>query len=186
MLVGVGYKNDVESDKPVIPLLPYVDKKQRNQVPYMPFVDYKSGKKYSSDESLDTTFYWKSLSEVFSDYLNHSESKIKGDVGLLKRLHLIIQKSSVHYIGKESNELEESNILGVSDRNYTEYQDIANKILQIKPTQAFKLGISRTNLITLQKKIKNKIPIRLQNRTLAKISRYSSPISMQIYQKKRR
>ena len=186
VLVGAGYKTDLESDKPVIPLLSYVDQKQRNQVPYMPFIDYKSGKKYPNDCSLDTIFYWKSLSQVFLDYINHPESKLRGDVDLLKRLHLIIQKSSIHYIGKESNELEESNILGVSDKNYTEYQDIENKILQIKPAQAFKLGLSRTNLITLQKKVRKKIPLRLQNRTLAKISRYSGPVSMQIYQKKRR
>ncbi len=123
---------------------------------------------------------------MFLDYINHPEPKLKGDVGFLKRLFLSIQKSSVHYIGKESNEIEESKVLGVSDENYTEYQDIESKILQIKPAQAFKLGISRTNLITLKKKIRNKIPIRLQARTSAKISRYSGPILMQIYQKKRR
>ena len=185
-LVGTGYRKDTEKNDTIIPLLPYFDKKHRKSVPYMDFCDYKTGKMFPNEDSLDTIFYWKPLSLVFLDYNNHHESKLKGNVGFLKRLFLSIQKSSVHYIGKESNEIEESKVLGVSDRNYTEYQDIESKILQIKPTQAFKLGISRTNLITLKKKIRNKIPIRLQARTSAKISRYSGPILMQIYQKKRR
>jgi len=99
---------------------------------------------------------------------------------------LTIQKSSVHYIGKESNELEESNVIGISNDNYTNYVDIENKILQIKPSDAYKFNLSRGNLINLQKKIRNKIPINLQNRTIAKISHYAGPILMQIYQKKRR
>ena len=185
-LVGTGYRKDTEKNDTIIPLLPYFDKKHRQSVPYIEFYDYKTGKLFPNENSLDTVFYWKPLSLVFLDYINHPEPKLKGDVGFLKRLFLSIQKSSVHYIGKESNEIEESKVLGVSDTNYTEYQDIESKILQIKPAQAFKLGISRTNLITLKKKIRNKIPIRLQARTSAKISRYSGPILMQIYQKKRR
>jgi len=185
-LVGTGYRKDTEKNDTTIPLLPYFNKKHRKSVPYMEFCDYKTGKMFPNEDSLDTIFYWKPLSLVFLDYINRPESKLKGDVGFLKRLFLSIQKSSIHYIGKESNEIEESKVLGVSDRNYTEYQDIENKILQIRSTQAFKLGISRTNLITLQKKIRNKIPIKLQNRTYEKISRYSGPILMQIYQKKRR
>jgi len=185
-LVGTGYRKDTEKNDIIIPLLPYFDKKHRQSVPYMKFCNYKTGKMFPNEDSLDTIFYWKLLSLVFLDYINHPESKLKGDVGFLKRLFLSIQKLSIHYIGKESNEIEESKVLGVSDRNYTEYQDIESKILQIKPAQAFKLGISRTNLITLKKKIRNKIPVKLQSRTISKISRYSGPILMQIYQKKRR
>ena len=97
---------------------------------------------------------------------------------------LTIQKSSVHYIGKESNELEETNVIGISNDNYTNYIDIENKILQIKPSDAYKFNLSRGNLINLQKKIKNKIPIRIQNRTLAKIANHSSPVSAKILPKK--
>jgi len=97
---------------------------------------------------------------------------------------LSIQKSSVHYIGKESNEIEESKVLGVSYENYTEYQDIESKILQIKPAQAFKLGISRTNLITLKKKIRNKIPIKIQNRTFTKLANNASRVTVNILPKK--
>jgi len=180
-LIGTGYRKDIENNDPVIPFLPFFNKKHREKIPYMPFNDYKSGKIFPNDDSLDTVFYWKPLSLVFLDYINHKESKLSGNVGFLKRLRLTIQKSSVHYIGKESNELEETNVIGISNDNYTNYVDIKNKILQIKPSEAYKFNLSRGNLINLQKKITSKIPIRIQNRTLAKIANHSSPVSGKIY-----
>ncbi|MCH7969160.1 MAG: hypothetical protein IH841_07960, partial [Thaumarchaeota archaeon] len=185
-LIGTGYRKNPENNDTVIPFLPYFDKKHRKNVPYMEFVDYKTGIKFPNEDSLDTIFYWKPLSQVFLDYINHKESKLKGNSGFLSRLHLTIQKSSVHYIGKESNELEESNVIGISNDNYTNYVDIENKILQIKPSNAYRFNLSRGNLINLQKKIKNKIPIKLQNRTLTKILSYSGPVFVKNYPKRRR
>ena len=150
----------------------------------MPFIDYKSGKIFPVNYSLDTVFYWKPLSLVFLDYINHKESKLSGNTGFLKRLSLTIQKSSVHYIGKESNELEETNVIGVSTDNYTNYVDIKNKILQIKPSNAYKFNLSRTNLINLQKRIKNKIPIKIQNRTFTKLENHASRVTVKILPKK--
>ncbi|MGC1709710.1 MAG: hypothetical protein WA799_07915 [Nitrosotalea sp.] len=46
----------------------------------------------------------------------------------MTRKHLLIDKSSISYIGKESNELEESQIIGVDDDNYTRYDNIQSKI----------------------------------------------------------
>jgi len=157
-----------------------------NKIHYMPFLDYKSGKIFPNNDSLDTVFYWKPLSQVFLDYINHNESKLSGNVGSLLRLRLSIQKSSIQYIGKESNELEESNLTGVSNDSYTNYVDIKNKILQIKPSNAYKFNLSRGNLINLQKKITNKIPIKIQNRTITKVVNYSGPVFMKNYPKKRR
>jgi len=185
-LIGTGYRKDIEINDSIIPLLPYFDKKHREKIPYMPFLDYKSGKTFPNNHSLDTVFYWKPLSEVFLDYINHNESKLSGNVGPLFRLRLSIQKSSVQYIGKESNELEESNLTGVSNDCYTNYVDIKNKILQIKPSDAYKFNLSRGNLINLQKKITNKIPIKIQNRTITKVVNYSGPVFAKNYSKKRR
>ena len=183
-LIGTGYRKDNETNDPVMPILPFFDKKHREKIPYMPFIDYKSGKIFPNNYSLDTVFYWKPLSLVFLDYINHKESKLSGNTGFLKRLRLTIQKSSVHYIGKESNELEETNVIGVSTNNYTNYVDIKNKILQIKPSNAYKFNLSRTNLINLQKKIKNKIPIKIQNRTFTKLENHASRVTVKILPKK--
>jgi len=185
-LIGTGYRKDIENNDPVIPILPFFNKKHIEKVPYMTFVDYKSGKIFPNNDSLDTVFYWKPLSQVFLDYINHNESKLSGNTGFLSRLRLVIQKSSVHYIGKESNELEESNVIGISNDNYTNYVDIKNKILQIKPSDAYKFNLSRGNLINLQKKITNKIPIKIQNRTRTKIVNYSGPVFSKNYPKRRR
>jgi hypothetical protein len=41
------------------------------------------------------------------DYIDHPESKSEGDAGLLRRCHIQVDEDSIHYIGKESNQLEE-------------------------------------------------------------------------------
>lgn len=71
----------------------------------MPFIDYRTGDSYPNDGSMDTKFYWKPLSELLEDYIDHPESKSEGHIGLLERKHIVIDESSIHYIGKESNEL---------------------------------------------------------------------------------
>ena len=53
------------------------------------------------------------------------------------------------YEGKESNELDESQIIGVHGANYTTYEDPAhaiNKILALKEEDAPKMGISARTL----------------------------------------
>jgi hypothetical protein len=32
--------------------------------------------------------YWKPLSDVFLEYINHPEAKFEGDIGILQRRHL--------------------------------------------------------------------------------------------------
>jgi len=49
--------------------------------------------------------YWKKLDDTIRDYINHPESKF--DNG--------------RQYGKESNELEETEILGLNEKSYIEY-----------------------------------------------------------------
>jgi hypothetical protein len=53
-----------------------------------------------------------------------SESKFENGqrCGTMRRRHLVAD--SILYIGKEANELEESEILGVDDETYEEYRKI--------------------------------------------------------------
>ena len=171
--VGTGYQVDIETGEPIIPFLPKVDKKRYDEVPFMPFVDYKTGISYPNENSLDTRFYWRTLSEVMRDYINHRESKSEGDVGFLKRKYLTINKSSISYIGKESNELEESEIIGVDDDNYTEYDDIQSRIVDrianLTLEDCLKLGLSRRSYFDLQNKIKKGIRFSLKKKTMIKL-----------------
>ncbi len=58
------------------------------------------------------------------EYLNHSESKIQNgeETGKMKRRHLLVGAKGIKYIGKESNELEETEVLGVLEDSYVEYK----------------------------------------------------------------
>ena len=58
--VGTATQTDAEAGEPIIPMLPYLDAKKQDQAPFMPFMDYKTGKIYpNEDNSLESHFYWK-------------------------------------------------------------------------------------------------------------------------------
>ena len=106
VIVGIGHRSDPMTREPIIPMIPYT--KKFDIAPYTPFTDYKTGKYYKDN----TKFYWKRLSEFLFVYINHNDNKYDGDIGELKRKQIDI--GNIEHIGKESNNLEESDILGVS------------------------------------------------------------------------
>ncbi|MDH3311674.1 MAG: hypothetical protein OEM28_00835 [Nitrosopumilus sp.] len=104
--------------------------------------------------------------------LNHKEAKYGGDVGLLPRLRMKIDRNLIKYVGKEVANLDVSNILGVTENaDCTVYDNLEEKILDIRPRDSHKFGISRSNLISIQKRIKDKttVALNLQKRTIKKI-----------------
>ena len=172
--VGTATQTDKDTGEPIIPMLPYLDQKRQDQAPFMPFVDYKTGKSYPNDEnSLDSHFYWKKQSEILEKYVNHNDEKSEGDTGLLSRKHVTIDSSSIRYIGKESNELEESEVLGVTDKDYSEYVDKQGKLVQIIKNLtldiALKLEIPRRTFFELKRKASHTEQINLKGKTLRKL-----------------
>lgn len=179
--VGTGYRVDLRTGEPIIPMLPFVNPKRSKEIPYMEFIDYKTGMRYPNTKSLDTKSYWKPLSQVFEDYLAHKESKSEGEVGLLGRKKMTINESSIHYIGKETNEIEESEILGAFEDNYTKYMQmdeskLKQKILGIKKSDARRCGLSERNLTYLKNKIRNNKPLRLKERTIKRLLRFTTNV----------
>ena len=167
ILVGAGYKKDADGNV-VIPTVPYLDEKKRQYVQHMEFADYPTGKSYPNDDSLESSLYWKPLSMVLDDYSSHKEPKSGGGVGLLPRLRIKIKKNLVKFVGKETANLDAANTTGIKD-NYTVYDNLAEKILEIRPRDSYRFGISRSNLLSLQRKIrKNGVP-RLHKQTIQKI-----------------
>ena len=80
---------------------------------------------------------------------------------------------SIRYIGKESNELEESDIVGVTEGNYAKYLNLREVILGIDVYKEHKkIGVSKSNLFELQKKAKTGEKLKLQKETLSKILNY--------------
>ena len=175
ILVGTANRVDQDTGRHIIPMVPFLRDNKQNQASFMPFVDYNSGKKYP-ENSLESQFYWKSLDETFADYCNHPESKSSGDTGNLKRLKIRINKSSINYIGKESNNLDEANTTGIHSEPYTRYENIAEKILHIRPKDAWKIGISRSNLMALQNKVNSNKSIGFHHETRQKIINYAELI----------
>lgn len=98
--------------------------------------------------------HWKTMGDNFWNYVNHPESKFDGNIGILQRKHL--QITSIVYIGKESNNLEDSEALGVNDGSYVRYQNNqipVQKILDLKPKEAKKYGFSKTQLSRIKKSL---------------------------------
>ena len=173
ILVGAGCKID-ENGNVVIPTLPYLDGRQRECIQYMPFTNYSTGEKFPY--SADTVPYWKPLSETLDDYANHRETKSGGDVGLLSRLRMKIDRNQIKYVGKEVANLDASNILGVTENldSCTVYDNLQEKILEIRPKDSYRFVLSRSNLISLQKKIRENGVLKLHKKTIEKIISGSS------------
>jgi len=167
ILVGAGCKTD-ENGNVIIPTLPYLDAKNRECIQYMPFTNYTTGEKFP--DSADTIPYWKPLSETLDDYADHKETKSGGDVGLLPRLRMKIDKNQIKYVGREVANLDASNILGVTqNESCTVYDNLEERILEIRPRDSHRFGISRSNLISLQKKIRENGVLKLHKKTIEKI-----------------
>ena len=167
ILVGAGYKKDTDGNV-VMPTTPYLDEKKRQYVQHMEFADYCTGKSYPNDDSLESSLYWKPLSLVLEDYSSHEEVKSGGDVGLLPRLRMKIGKNMIKFVGKETANLDAANTIGIGD-NYTVYDNLAEKILEIRPRDSYRFGISRSNLLSLQRKIRENGVPRLRKQIIQKI-----------------
>lgn len=153
----VGFSNVLNKNtrEPIKPFAPFV--KPAREVVFSDFVDYneKSGLKMRGKQ------YWKPFWDIFWEYLNHLESKFDGDIGILQRKHVVV--SEIKHIGKESNNLDESEILGVNSDGYEVYENfddvdekfakITQKVLDLKPKDVKKFGISKQTLWNMKEKI---------------------------------
>ena len=185
IIIGTGYRVDNVTGEPIIPMIPYT--KDLSSITYIPFIDKITGKLYTNN----TEFYWKPLSKLFFEYIKHEETKYEGNIGTLKRRHLHV--GSVIYTGKESNNLEESEIIGVQEDDNVIYDDkvtdknvlkqgknsVKNKeiiriIMQMTYKQAANIHLSKRQLLRLRKKLKNHEPIMLRKKTFNKLKRYLS------------
>ena len=139
----------------------------------MPFTNYVTGQKYPNSESVDTSLYRKPLSQVLDDYAKHREAKSGGDVGLLPRLRMKVDRNLIKYVGKEVTNLDAANVLGITEDldSCTVYDNLEEKILDIRPKDSYKFGLSRSNLISLQKKIRDETKgvLKLHKKTIEKI-----------------
>lgn len=153
----VGYSNVHDGESQIKPIAPY--RNPAKQAVYDYFVDYND----KSRHKLRGKQYWKTFWAIFRDYLNHRESKFDGNMGILERKHVVI--TNVMHIGKESNNLEDTEFLGVNSDSYEIYEDMENlnskfkenvtHILKLNPTDVKKFGISKQTLWNVKTKIRS-------------------------------
>ena len=87
-------------------------------------------------------------------YIWHSDKKFDYIDGIAERKHIIVDR--IRYIGKESNNLDESMVLGVDKDSYLEYENVRefyDWILSLKPKDVRDEGISRSALWDVKEKI---------------------------------
>lgn len=164
-----GAQNSHLGVLPVKPVAPFDTKNQ--MAVHRAFIDSGTGKVLKGEQ------YWKSMDSMFFNYSNHKESKFDGDRGILRRKHLSID--SWILIGKESNNLEETEVMGVSEDDYVIYRpssgpgsenEVLNETVKgMKPSEAPKYGLSKRHVIRLQKSIKNGEPIKYCKKTKIKL-----------------
>jgi len=113
--VLIGQPTEMNDGKLIHPITKFTGRTE--EAPFQPFIDYNMCQRYSRG----TELYWKTLQSVIHDYLNHSERKFKNgwENGNLRRWKLKVR--NLAYIGKETNEIEETEILAINENSYIEY-----------------------------------------------------------------
>ena len=78
--------------------------------------------------------------------MDHNDNKYDDDIGELRRKQIVI--NGIEHIGKESNNLEETEVIGVSDNDYVIYdnkteQKRADVINNMTTKDAKRIGLSK-------------------------------------------
>jgi hypothetical protein len=168
-IVGIGNFPDEQTGKVVKPLSPY--RRNAQQCPYDSFVDYESGKE------LEGMQYWKPFNDVLWQYINHPEAKFDGDIGVLSRKHVTI--NSVIHIGKESNNLEEAEVLGVQKDDYVFYGSDVERLaaskdilMMAEPKDVKQFGITQRTLFNVKHALINGKMTTLREKTIRGLLAY--------------
>lgn len=155
----LGFSNEIneKTGELIKPLAPFVKPAKHAVHDY--FVDYNDKTRHK----LRGKQYWKQFWDTFREYLVHPESKFDGDTGVLGRKHVTV--SRIVHIGKESNNLDESEVLGTSSDSYEIYEEIENldskfldvvqDVMKLTPRDVKKFGISKQTLWNSKAKIRS-------------------------------
>ncbi len=83
-------------------------------------------------------------------------------------------KNDVFYIGKESNYIDETEVIGLDDENYVEYDDkvmarIMDRITGITLGEARRLKIPKRTILDLKRKVRDSKKFRVNKDTRKKL-----------------
>ena len=106
-------------DRPIIPITQFMS--DIEDAPYDSFIDARTGRLYKGEKA---QLYWETLDKTVENYIDHPESKFENgeSTGKMRRRHIHLKsRKSIVYIGKEHNELEETETLGLDEDTYVHY-----------------------------------------------------------------
>lgn len=161
MLVSNGAKVN-ENGENVKPIAPY------NKSPQIavekPFINKNTG------DILQGRECWKPLSDLFLEYIDDSEAKFEGYVGILQRRYLKL-KGCV-YIGKEANKVEMQELEGNIVETYHDIAKLRNYILNLTPAEAREIGIKNRSTLKQLKDRARKGEFKVDTKEIRKIVQY--------------
>ena len=155
----IGFQAFEEDGKSVKPICPF--SKDSQEAVYRPFIDYQSGM------VKEGTHYFKRLGKTISQYLAHPEHKFDGDIGLLKRKHIVAD--GVVHIGKEANSVNEQALDVKRSQVFVNELELREFIQNISYSDWGKLGYSKGTLHNLKQNAKSGSPITMNNRVRERI-----------------
>ena len=135
LIIGVG---NYENVKPIAPFT-----RNNQTVVHSEFVDYKSGKNMSGVQ------YWKPLSDVIVDYIEHPESKFEGKIGVLERKR--IESERLVYIGKETRNLDTQFLEKERIESYINSVGFGAFVAGLSPKEARRYGIMHRSTLKRMK-----------------------------------
>jgi hypothetical protein len=116
-----------------------------------------NGRLHSDRLPLPSTEYWHTLDDVLTQYVMHNDNKFDYDnEGISHRKHIIADW--IRYIGKETNNLDETQITGIDSDSYLEYdylREFYAWVLTLKPKDVKGENISERGLRNIKQKIRN-------------------------------
>jgi hypothetical protein len=96
---------------------------------------------------LPSIAYWHSLESILTSYVRHDDHKFDYIDNKAVRKHIFADK--IRYIGKESNNLDETLVFGIDNGSYLEYvnlEEFREWVLLLKPKDVRDNGISERGL----------------------------------------
>jgi hypothetical protein len=160
----VGFSAKRENGPPVKPIMPY--SKDPQVTVFAPFINYDTG------EIMEGIEYFKPLSITLAQYINHPESKYRGNRGQLHRRH--IQSDGIIHIGKEANKIDEQPLQVTNPQIFPSKDEIMRKILAIPWQDAEKYGVHRTTLWRIQEQIRKNGDVKLNSKLVKNLLKYIS------------
>ncbi len=107
---------------------------------------------YETGEYKEGVHYFKPLSRTIMQYSEHPEHKFNGDIGILKRKN--VHANDTIEIGKEANNIDEQSLGVKKAQEFRNKEKIMQRILGISVSEAKELGVPKTTLWDMQKRIR--------------------------------